>query len=330
MKTKQEVISFLESKLGTKVVCVGNTSLSGQCVTLIKSLMEYLGVPDPYKARGHAKTAISAYLSEGIAKPGMGFLSVFSNKDMGQGYGHIWLSIDGTFYESNGVKALTVTKGKTYSYDLVCNFDSYVTDNTYRGYDLTNIDSMKVCVDDHIKISEGQLVDKTQYESIKGQLTKSEERVKELSVALGAKTASLLVAEQSAKTAKEALQKELTDQLDFGDKWEEEQDSHTITKNTLNSALWDYEEELKLPHPSEDASSRIALIKTALVSLTSSTNLLNKRILDLETENKKLNTHKKPIEKLSIGQCIIITIEKIKEKLWQKLKLLYQKLIRNT
>lgn len=134
MRTKQEIIDFLESKVGTKVVCVGNTSLSGQCVTLIKSLMEFLGVPDPYKARGNAKDCIAKYLSEGIAKPGMGFISVFSNKDMAKGVGHIWCNAGegmGTFYESNGAKPLTVTKGKTYTYDNVCNFDSYIKeDNT--------------------------------------------------------------------------------------------------------------------------------------------------------------------------------------------------------
>ncbi len=129
MKTKQEVINFLESKVGTTVPCKGTPSLDGQCVTLIKSLMEFIGIQDPYKARGNAKAAISAYLSEGIAQEGAGFLSVFSNKDMGGGYGHIWCNAgerDGVFYESNGVKPLIVTKGKTYSYDAVCNFDKYI------------------------------------------------------------------------------------------------------------------------------------------------------------------------------------------------------------
>lgn len=129
MRTKQEVVGFLESKVGTKVPCVGNPSLDNQCVTLIKSLMEFIGVPNPYKARGHAKTAIGAYVNEGIADNGTGFLSVFSNKNMGGGYGHIWCNAgdgDGEYYESNGVKPLTVTKGKTYSYDSVCNFDKYI------------------------------------------------------------------------------------------------------------------------------------------------------------------------------------------------------------
>jgi hypothetical protein len=131
MRTKQEVVNFLESLVSTKVVCKGNTSLNGQCVTLIKALMEFLGVPDPYKSRGHAATAISAYLNEGIAKPGTGFLTVFSNENMAAPYGHIWCNAgfnSVSYYESNGQKALTVTKGKTYAYDNVCNFDKYLTE----------------------------------------------------------------------------------------------------------------------------------------------------------------------------------------------------------
>lgn len=129
MKTKQQVIDWLESNVGTTVACKGNPSLDGQCVTLIKALMEFIGVPDPYKARGHAKSCIATYLSEGIAGSGTGFLSVFSSKNMGDGYGHIWCNAgddSGTFYEQNGQKALIVTKGKTYTYDTVCNFDKYI------------------------------------------------------------------------------------------------------------------------------------------------------------------------------------------------------------
>lgn len=131
MRTKQEVINFLESKVGTKIPCKGNSSLDGQCVTLIKALMEFLGMPDPYKARGHAKTCISAYLNEGIADKGIGFISIFSNKNMGNGYGHVWCNAgegNGVYYESNGAKPLICTKGKTYKYDNVCNFDRYITD----------------------------------------------------------------------------------------------------------------------------------------------------------------------------------------------------------
>lgn len=136
MRTKKEIVDFLESKVGKGVECKGNPSLDSQCVTLIKALMEFVGVPDPYKSRGHGKDCIAKYLSEGIADKGTGFLSVFSNKDMGSGYGHIWCNAgegDGIYYESNGSKPLTVTKGKTYSYDNVCNFDKYIKEATMVG-----------------------------------------------------------------------------------------------------------------------------------------------------------------------------------------------------
>ncbi len=169
MKTKQEVISFLESKVGTTVPCKGTPSLDGQCVTLIKSLMEFLGVPDPYKARGHAKTAISAYLSEGIASSGAGFLSVFSNKNMGGGYGHIWLNAgegDGVFYESNGAKPLIVTKGKTYSYDTVCNFDKYI-----KGEPMAN--ELETCMADRLSFWK-------QRDEALNKLVEADKRIKEL------------------------------------------------------------------------------------------------------------------------------------------------------
>lgn len=142
MRTKNEVIAFLNSKVGTKVAHPGRPDLDGQCVTLIKALMEFLGVKDPYKARGHAKTVISAYLAEGIAKPGTGFISVFSNKNMGGGYGHIWCNAGegtGTYYESNGAVPLIVTTGKTYPYDNVCNFDEYLKQDQEGGAKMTDL-----------------------------------------------------------------------------------------------------------------------------------------------------------------------------------------------
>ncbi len=138
MRTKKQVVDFLESKVGGGVKCKGNPALDNECVTLIKSLMEFLGVPNPYRARGHGKDCISKYLNEGIADKDTGFISVFSNRNMGNGYGHIWLNAGegkGTYYESNGVKPKLVTKGKTYSYDMVCNFDKYIGEDS--GDELT-------------------------------------------------------------------------------------------------------------------------------------------------------------------------------------------------
>lgn len=113
-RTKQEVISFLNSQVGKSV----NTKagrLQGQCVSLIKALFEFLGVPDPYASRGNAKDAGNIYLAQNIAERGKGELTVCINKDMGivNGirYGHIWVYVkDGANYEQNGATALRVTK----------------------------------------------------------------------------------------------------------------------------------------------------------------------------------------------------------------------------
>ena len=180
-RTKQEVIDFLESQVGKKVVCVGNPSLNGQCVTLIKSLMEFLEVPNPYKARGDAKVCISAYLKEGIADKGTGFISVFSNKDMGGGYGHVWCNAgegNGTYYESNGVKPLKVTKGKTYSYDMICNFDKYIKET------MPEKDALTECLSQHKKlVSEADKKDKA-IKGLETEVSKKETEIKGLKTSL--------------------------------------------------------------------------------------------------------------------------------------------------
>lgn len=44
----------------------------------------------------------------------------------------------------------------------------------------------------------------------------------------------------------------------------------------------------------------------------------NDKIKSLEKEIKRLSTHKMPIDKLSIKDCIIILIDKLKEKYGKK------------
>lgn len=149
-RTKQEIRNFLNGKVGTKVVDRSNARLNGQCVALIKSLMEFLGVPNPYAARGNAKDAGDTYLRQGIAKAGSGWLNVCVNKGMGGGYGHIWIDLDKeTNYESNGAKALITTKGTRPlgQAQQIVNLDKYIkadpvpvkpTGNVYgKGY-ITN------------------------------------------------------------------------------------------------------------------------------------------------------------------------------------------------
>lgn len=113
-KSKQEVRQFLETLIGLSVNAKSGI-YQGQCVSLIKALLEFLGAPDPYKARGNAKDYGDALIREGIGKPGQGFLTVCVNRDMGviEGvrYGHIWLDLlNESNFEQNGNRALRTTK----------------------------------------------------------------------------------------------------------------------------------------------------------------------------------------------------------------------------
>lgn len=114
-KTKKQVIAFLDKQVGKKVPEKTASYLDGQCVTLIKALFEYLGVPNPYAARGHAKDAGNAYLAQNIAEKGRGEITICVNPTMGYiggvYYGHIWIDIKGVAnYEQNGARALITTK----------------------------------------------------------------------------------------------------------------------------------------------------------------------------------------------------------------------------
>ena len=113
-RIKQDVRDFLN--LSTGLSLNAQTGIyRGQCVSLIKALFDFLGVPEPYRARGDAKDAANYYLKQGIADDGKGWLNVVVNKDMGliEGvrYGHIWLDLAGEAnFEQNGNRALITTK----------------------------------------------------------------------------------------------------------------------------------------------------------------------------------------------------------------------------
>lgn len=132
-KTKAEIRAFLDSKVGTKVPHPGYPDLDGQCVTLTKALMEFLGVPNPYAARGDAINAGDTYIRQGLGTPGRGWLTVVVNKDMGYiggvHHGHIWIDLlNEANYESNGARALYTTKNTrpvTQGQQFI-NFDQWV------------------------------------------------------------------------------------------------------------------------------------------------------------------------------------------------------------
>lgn len=134
-RTKAEVRAFLDSLVGSTVVDKSDADLNGQCVTLIKALMEFLGVPNPYAGRGNATDAGNTYIRQGIAVDGRGWLTVCVNHDMGfiggVHYGHIWIDLlNETNYEENGNRALHVTKGTRpiAQAEQFINFDQWITE----------------------------------------------------------------------------------------------------------------------------------------------------------------------------------------------------------
>jgi len=109
-RTKQEVRDFLNLLIGLQV----NSKCgiyNGQCVSLIKALLAFLGAPNPYAARGNARDYGDNLVSQGIAKKGRGWLTVAVSKTMAPPYGHIWPDLlNECNFEQNGARALRVTK----------------------------------------------------------------------------------------------------------------------------------------------------------------------------------------------------------------------------
>lgn len=135
-RTKAEVRAWLNSQVGKKVNAKAGI-YNGQCVSLIKALLEFLGAPNPYAARGNAKDVGDTLLRQNIAEKGDGWLRVVINRSMGNiggvTYGHIWVDLKNeTNYEQNGARALYTTKGtRPYSQrQQVVNLDKYIKAET--------------------------------------------------------------------------------------------------------------------------------------------------------------------------------------------------------
>lgn len=133
MRTRKEVRQFLESRIGTAPVDKSNAALNGQCVALIKDLMNFLGVPNPYAARGHAKDVGNSYIAQGIGTASRGWLTICVNRNMGGGYGHVWVDLlNEANYESNGAIPLRVTKNTiaVQNAQQFVNFDKWIKEES--------------------------------------------------------------------------------------------------------------------------------------------------------------------------------------------------------
>lgn len=133
-RTRQEVRDFLNPLVG-QMVNEKCGIYNGQCVSLIKALLEFLGAPNPYAARGNARDVGDTLVRQGIAGNSKGWLNVCINRDMGLidgvRYGHIWLDLNGeTNFEQNGSRALRTTKGTRplSQAQQIVNLDQYISE----------------------------------------------------------------------------------------------------------------------------------------------------------------------------------------------------------
>lgn len=181
----------------------------------------------------------------------------------------------------------------------------------YRGYDLSNSDSMKIAVDDHIKVVEGQLVDKSQYEAIKGQLTESQKHNDELSQQLGTANGTI-----KALTDKVESQTAIIAEYNKEDAVQIGQLKEAQTKlSELSVTYWGLlnhlASELKLSVGSESAEELTSRLTGALQSLLRQNDLSQTKISDLEKKLSVVITHKKPIDSLTNKDLISIIIGRL-------------------
>jgi len=189
--------------------------------------------------------------------------------------------------------------------------DNYVNDNIYRDYDLTNKESMKVCVDDHIKIAEGFYVEKNLYESVKGQFTSLTSQNEDLSKKLGDTTASLTTANAALKTTQESLAKELASQHDWAEVATKAQGERDKYRDFAELVLSSLEDDLKITTGSSTKEERLQVILDTTMSSMDLDKKYQGIIKELETENKQLLIMTKPIAEMTVGEIIIQLIRSI-------------------
>lgn len=144
-RTIAEVRAFLDSLIGLVTVDKSDSSLNGQCVSLIKNVLEFVGAPNPYGARGHAKDIPATYVTQGIARTGNGTLNVAVNRYGGGGFGHVWIKIGSDTWQAN-MNGKPVKKN-TYEDPItdIINLDQWITGgSTGTGDDLKAFLTSKV------------------------------------------------------------------------------------------------------------------------------------------------------------------------------------------
>jgi len=187
-------------------------------------------------------------------------------------------------------------------------------DSIYREYDLTNKESMKICVDDHIKVAEGQLIKKTTYETLKGQYTELQKQNDDLSKKLGDATADLATTSAALLQTQESFQKELNSQHDWADRATKAEEETTAYRAFTELCLSSLEEDLKITTASETKEERLKkIIETAMNSMEVDQKYQS-QIKVLEEENKRLLKNSVPIEQLGFSDIWL----KLRRLIWRK------------
>jgi predicted nucleic acid-binding Zn-ribbon protein len=303
----------------------------GQCVDLFRQYChEVLGISQPKSVTGAAdfwsNYDTDSVLNQNFTKianstefvPQAGDVGIW-NRRAGGGYGHIAVCTgkgDTNSFESfdqnwSRVSFCELVNHNYTNFYGVLRFNKVMVEKLYRGYDLSNLDSMKIAVDDHIKVAEGQLVDKSQYEAIKGQLTESQKRVEELSSQLGTANATI-----KALTDKVESQTTIIAEYNKEDAVQISQLKEAQTKlGELSVTHWGLlnhlASELKVSVGSESAEELTSRLTGALQGQIQMLALYENKVKDLEKKLSVINTQKLPIAKLTNKDLFFIIISRL-------------------
>lgn len=132
-KTINEVRNYLDGLVGTITPDQSDHSLDGQCVSLIKNLLSFIGVPNPYEARGNAKDLPDTYVSQGIAQTGKGILNILVNRNGGNGYGHVWVKTGEDNWQANANGFPVKKNYREDSITDIVNLDQWLTAVSEKG-----------------------------------------------------------------------------------------------------------------------------------------------------------------------------------------------------
>ena len=181
----------------------------------------------------------------------------------------------------------------------------------YRGYDLANIESMKICVDDHIKVVEGQLVDKSQYETIKAKFTESQKQLEEVKF-------DLATANSTVKSLTDKVESQTSIIAEYNKEdavqiksLREAQEKAGAYSDKYFMFLRAVRDGLKLSSTVDDTTTAENEAYEAFSKLNQTITSYEYKVKDLE---KKLNvalTHSKPIDKLTAKEVLFLLVEKL-------------------